>query len=60
MSIVLSSKLLEKIMSDTSDDNSITSADLESESKRLGITKLDVINHLFDFLIEYRLTSKGF
>lgn len=60
MSAMISRSLLEKIQSNTSEGNFITQEDLAYESQRLGITKLDVIDQLFDFLIEYRLTSKGY
>ncbi len=60
MSAMISRNLLEKIQSDSSDDNFITPEDLEYESQRLGIPKQEIIRILFDFLIEYRFTSKGF
>ena len=60
MSAMISRSLLEKIQSNESEGNFISPEDLEYESQRLGITKLDVIDQLFDFLIEYRFTSKGY
>lgn len=60
MSAMISRSLLEKIQSNSSKDNFITPEDLEYESQRLGLSKLDIIDQLFDYLIEYRLTSKGY
>jgi len=60
MSAMISRSLLEKIQSNSSENNFITPEDLEYESQRLGISKLDLINQLFDYLIVYRFTSKGY
>ena len=57
MNSMISEDILEKIMSDNEDVGVVTMDEIDHEAQLLGISRLDVIQLLFDFLIEHRFTS---
>lgn len=58
--MMLSEKLQNKITHNAVGVSVITMEEIEVESQRLGLPHLEIIRLLFEFLIEYRFTSKGY
>ena len=58
--MMLSQSLLTKITSDDVGIGAITMEEIEAESDRLGLPALEIIRLSFEYLIEYRFTSKGY
>lgn len=57
--MMLSKNLINKITADQY-SGQITMTELKAESERLGLPVAEINRLLFEFLIEYRFTSKGF
>ena len=58
--MMLSKTLRNKITTNGADVSAITMEEIEAESERLGLPVLEIIRLSFEFLIEYRFTSKGY
>ena len=58
--MMLSAKLRYKITTDVTSVGAITMEEIKAESERLGLPVLEIIRLLFEFLIDYRFTSKGY